>query len=153
MDRAWYAGYGHLVGLADYIGRTLWLAHLDGPLHKRAKHRNLVDLLSRVSEHVFHHGSARDHEHRALGVHGVSNPSDKIRGTGPVRCHADPRSASCPREAVGHEGGGLLVANGEKVKALAAVHPVEDLDHTRAHQPEDLSHSKLRKRFGNCVPR
>ena len=60
-----------------------------------------------------------------------------------------PGLPAIPAVAVGHEGRGLLVAGGEKLDVVAAVHAVENLKHARSDDADHLADAKLRQDLGD----
>ena len=147
------AGHGALVGFPSQGRRQFGLAHLHRPLDDGPEHGLLVDLLGRIPEHVLHHGRAGDNQHGALGVEGVGYAGQQVGGAGAVGGDAHAGPARDPAVTVGHEGRGLLVARGQELDVVAAVHAVENLKHARSDDADHLADAKLRQDFGHCMSR
>ena len=147
------AGHGALVGFPGQGRRQLGLAHLHRPLDHGPEDRLLVDLLARIPEHVLHHRRAGDDQHRALGVVGVGHSGQQVGGAGAVGGDADAGPSGDAAVAVRHQGGGLLVAGGEKLDVVPAVHAVENLEHARSHDADHLANAELRQHLGDSMSR
>ena len=64
---------------------------------------------------------------------------EEIGGAGPAGDQADAGEIRDAGEAVGHEGGGLLVAHVDVLHAPVVVERVEHVEKGRAHDPEDVA--------------
>ena len=86
-------------------------------------------------------------------MEGVGHPGQQVGGAGAVGGDAHAGRAGDAGEAVGHERGGLLVAGGQELDVVAAVHAVEDLEHARTDDADYLADAELRQDFGHGVSR
>src|SRR5262249_32552329 len=63
----------------------------------------------------------------------------QVGGAGAARDQAHPEPAGDPGQAVGHEGGALLVAHVDVLDRLVVVEDVEHVEEGRADDPEDVA--------------
>ena len=82
----------------------------------------------------------------------TDSPGGQVGRAGSVGGHAYARLARNPRVAVGHVGRTLLVARAYPADVLPVVHVVEDLDHARAHDAEDVAHVLGAQRLDHRAP-
>jgi len=85
------------------------------------------------------HAAHQDHDRR-MGDVGGGHAREQVGGAGAARDEADSRDVRHPGEAVGHEGGGLLVTDVDVLHAAVIVEGVQDVEEGRADDPEDVPH-------------
>ena len=117
------------------------LGDLDRLFRHRPEHADQVVLLERVFLVVVERDPADDDDDRRVGDVCRGHAGEEIGGTGSARHQAHAGQVGDARQAIGHEGRGLLVADIDVLDARVVVEPVEDVQKRRAHNSENVTNA------------
>ena len=135
------------------LGNPFGAGHLEGRLGHRPKHAHVVDLLNPVAVQVgARHGSGHGHDGGVPEVC-LGDPGQEVRGTGPVRGHADCRAPTGPRLPNRHERGTLFVPCADETNVVAVVEGVEHLRVARSDNAEHARHPLLHEGLDDGLSR
>jgi len=136
--RARAAAHGRAERAPQELGNALRLGDLDRLFRHRPEHADQVELLEGVLLIVVERDAADEDHDRRMGDMGRGHAGDEIRGAGTARDQADAGTIGDARQAVGHEGRGLLVAHVDVLDARVVVEPVEDVQKRRADDSKNV---------------
>ena len=125
---------------------------LEGELGHRPEHADEVVLLEGVLALMVERDAADQDDHRRVGHVRGGHAGEQIGGAGPAGDEADAGEIRDAGEAVGHEGGGLLVAHVDVLHAPVVVERVEHVEKGRADDPEDVADALRLQQLDHGAP-
>ena len=145
--------HGRAQGGAEQLGNASRRGHLDGELGHGPEHAHEVVVLERVLAVVLQVDPAHEDHDGGMGDMGGGHPREQVGRARTARDEADPGNVRHPGEAVGHEGGRLLVTDVDVFHAAIVVEGVQDVQEGRADDPEDVPHLLGLQQLDDGAPR